>query len=189
MYNNWSYKTRVFDTKIQSNSIFYFLVNKLPRLFFPCAVDVVQMCKKKIQYKWTRPSITQHCNWRLGSEFSIISLKLIRPSVRPFVHLSLCLSENCLPWLMSFEVLIIEHWYLACTLLVTSPLNLHHAVTLTSNFDLLKGKKYWRTGIHYYREHRNHVAEIIETKNSDLAILIFSHSQQLFQRFIKRKNF
>ena len=34
-------------------------------------------------------------------------------------------------WLISSEVLIIEHWYFARMILLTSPFNWHHAVTLT----------------------------------------------------------
>ena len=50
------------------------------------------------------------------------TLKLIRPSV----SLSVCLSVSpsvtkTLTWLISSEVLMIEHWYLACMILVTSP--------------------------------------------------------------------
>ena len=41
-------------------------------------------------------------------------------------------------WLISSEVLMIEHWYLACMILVTSPFYWYHAVTLT--FDLLQGQ-------------------------------------------------
>ena len=51
------------------------------------------------------------------------TLKLIRPSVRP---------TKTLTWFIFSEVLMIGHWYLACLILVTSPFNWHHAVTLTS---------------------------------------------------------
>ena len=48
------------------------------------------------------------------------------------IHLSVCLSvTKTLTWLISYEVSVIEHWYLACKILVTSPFNWHHAVTLT----------------------------------------------------------
>ena len=54
-------------------------------------------------------------------------------------HLSVC------P-LISSEVLKIEHWYLACMILVISPFKWHHAVTLT--FDLLQGQSCCRAGDH-----------------------------------------
>ena len=61
------------------------------------------------------------------------TLKLIRSSV----CLSLCLSvTKTLSWLISSKVLTIEHWYLACMILVTGPFNWHHAVTLTFDLDL-----------------------------------------------------
>ena len=52
-------------------------------------------------------------------------------SVRLFV-------TKTLIWLISSKVLMIEHWYLACMIFVTSPFNWHRAVTLT--FDLLEGQ-------------------------------------------------
>ena len=56
-------------------------------------------------------------------------------------HLSICLSvrlsvTKTLTWLISSEVFMIEHWYLACMILVTSPFYWYHAATLT--FDLLQ---------------------------------------------------
>ena len=61
-------------------------------------------------------------------------------------HSSVCLSvrpsvTKTLTLLISSEVLMIEHWYLACMILVTSPFNWHHAVTLTLTFDLLQGQR------------------------------------------------
>ena len=56
-------------------------------------------------------------------------------SVRPSVHLSV---TKTLTWLISSEVLMIEHWYLACMILVTGPFYWYHAVTLT--FDQLQGQ-------------------------------------------------
>ena len=45
---------------------------------------------------------------------------------------SVCMSvTKTLTWFKSSEILMTEHWYLACMILVTSPYNLHHAVTLT----------------------------------------------------------
>ena len=43
---------------------------------------------------------------------------------------------------------MIEHWYLACMILVTSPFNWHHAVTLT--FDLFQGRSCCRAGDHNF---------------------------------------
>ena len=63
------------------------------------------------------------------------------------VCLSLCLSvTKTLTWLISSEVLMIEHWYLTCMILVIGPFNWHHAVTLT--FDLLQGQICCRAGDH-----------------------------------------
>ena len=64
-------------------------------------------------------------------------------------HWSLCLSvplsaTKTLIWLISSEVLMIEHWYLACMFLVTSPFNWYYAVTLI--FDLLQGQSCCRAG-------------------------------------------
>ena len=41
---------------------------------------------------------------------------------------------------------MIEHWYLVCMILVTSPFNWQHAVTLTLTFDLLQGQSFCRAG-------------------------------------------
>ena len=75
------------------------------------------------------------------------TLKLIclsvSPSVRPSVRLSV---TKTLTWLISSEVLMIEHWYLACMILVTSPFYRYHAMTLT--FDLLQGQICCRAGDH-----------------------------------------
>ena len=48
----------------------------------------------------------------------LVTLKLIRLSVRLSVFPSV---TNTLTWLISSEVLMIDHWYLACFILVTSP--------------------------------------------------------------------
>ena len=55
------------------------------------------------------------------------------PSVCPSVTKTLTL-------LISSKVLLIEHWYLARMILLTSPLNWHHVMTLTLTFDLLQGQ-------------------------------------------------
>ena len=62
-------------------------------------------------------------------------------SVRPSVRLSV---TKTLTLLISSAVLMIEHWYLACIILVTSPFNWHHAVTLT--FDLPQCQSCCRAG-------------------------------------------
>ena len=65
------------------------------------------------------------------------------------VRQSVCLSvTKTLTWLISSEVLMIEHWYLACTILVTSPFYWYHEVTLTLTFDLLQGQICCRAGDH-----------------------------------------
>ena len=43
---------------------------------------------------------------------------------------------------------MVEHWYLACMILVTSPFNWLHAVTLTFTFDLFQGQICCRAGDH-----------------------------------------
>ena len=60
---------------------------------------------------------------------------------------SVCLSQK-LTWLISSKVLKIEHWYLAFMILVTSPFNWHHDVTLT--FDLLQSQSCCRAGDHNF---------------------------------------
>ena len=69
----------------------------------------------------------------------------VRPSLRPSVPLSV---TKTLTWLISSEVLMIEHWYLACMILVTGPFNWHQVVTLTLTFDLLQGQICCRAGDH-----------------------------------------
>ena len=63
-------------------------------------------------------------------------------------HSSVCPSvTKTLTWLIFSEVLMIEHkWYLACMILVTSPLYWNYAVTLT--FDLLQGQICCQAGHH-----------------------------------------
>ena len=56
-------------------------------------------------------------------------------------HSSIRLSvTKTLTWFISSEVLMIEHWYLACMILVTSPLHWYYAVTLSLTFYLLQGQ-------------------------------------------------
>ena len=70
-------------------------------------------------------------------------------SVSLSVRLSVSSSvTKTLTWLISFEVLMIEHWYLACMILVTSPFYWYHAMTLTLTFDLLQGQIFCRAGHH-----------------------------------------
>ena len=70
-------------------------------------------------------------------------------------HSSVCLSvplsvplsvTKTLTWLISSEVLKVEHWYLACMILVRSPFKWRHVVTLTLTFDLLQGQSCCRAG-------------------------------------------
>ena len=71
------------------------------------------------------------------------TLKLIRLSVPLSVCPSVCMSvTKTLTWLISSEVLMIEHLYLACIILVTSSFNLHHA----GDLDLLQGQSCCRAG-------------------------------------------
>ena len=60
-------------------------------------------------------------------------------SVYLSVRLSACPSvTKTLTCLISSEVLMIEHWYLACMILVTSPFNWHYAVNLTLTYFKVK---------------------------------------------------
>ena len=64
-------------------------------------------------------------------------------SVRP----SLCLSvTKTLTLAMTFALLKVELWYLACVFFVTRPFRWYHVVTLTVTFDLLQGQICWRAG-------------------------------------------
>ena len=72
-------------------------------------------------------------------------IKTHRPSACLSVRLSV---TKTLTWLISSEVLMIEHWYLACMILVTSHFYWYHVVTLTSTFDLLQGQSCCRAGDH-----------------------------------------
>ena len=64
-----------------------------------------------------------------------------------FVHLSVRASvTKTLTWLISSEVFMIDYWYLACMILVTSPFYWYHAVTLT--FGLLQGLISCQAGDH-----------------------------------------
>ena len=70
-------------------------------------------------------------------------------SVCPSLCLSLCLSvTKTLTWLISSEVLMIEHWNLACMIFVTSPFKWHHAMALTFTLDLFQGQICCRAGDH-----------------------------------------
>ena len=73
------------------------------------------------------------------------TLNLIRPSV----PLSVCPSvTKTLTLAITFALLQIELWYLACVFLVTRPFRWYHVVTLTVTFDLLQGQICCRAGDH-----------------------------------------
>ena len=63
--------------------------------------------------------------------------KLLQSFLKALLHLSACALKT-LTLLISSEVLMTEHWYLACKILVTSPFNCLYAVILT--FDLVQGQ-------------------------------------------------
>ena len=108
------------------------------------------------------PNSLEHCIGHTGTSINVFSflsptfakasrcvgtLNLIGPSVCLSVPLSVRPSvTKTLTLHISSEVLMIEHWYLACMILVTSPFHWHHAVTLT--FDLLQGQSCCRAGYH-----------------------------------------
>ena len=70
---------------------------------------------------------------------SVGTLNLIHPSVCPSVTKILTLA-------ITFALLQIELWYLACVFLVTRPFRWYHVVTLTVTFDLLQGQICCRAG-------------------------------------------
>ena len=62
---------------------------------------------------------------------------------------SLCLSvTKTLTLAITFALLQIELWYLACVFFVTRPFRWYHVVTLTMTFDLLQGQICCRAGDH-----------------------------------------
>ena len=72
---------------------------------------------------------------------SMGTLNLIRPSVPLSVRLSVRPSfKKTLTLVITFALLQIELWYLACVFLVTRPFRRYHVVTLTVTFDLLQGQ-------------------------------------------------
>ena len=70
---------------------------------------------------------------------SVGTLNLIRPSVTKTLTLAI-----------TFALLQIELWYLACVFLVTRPFRWYHVVTLTVTFDLLQGQICCRAGDHNF---------------------------------------
>ena len=76
---------------------------------------------------------------------SVGTLNLIRPSL----CLSVCPSvTKTLTLAITFALLQIELWYMACVFLVTRPFRWYHVVTLTVTFDLLQGQICCRAGDH-----------------------------------------
>ena len=79
-----------------------------------------------------------------GARYKALLGPLLSPSFAKAgdikTHSSVRLSVCHKNWLISSEVLMIEHWYLACMILVTSPFYWYHAVTLTLTFYLLQGQ-------------------------------------------------
>ena len=65
------------------------------------------------------------------------TLNLIRLSVRPSVPLSV---TKTLTLAITFALLQVELWYLACMFFVTRPFRWYHVGTLTVTFDLLQGQ-------------------------------------------------
>ena len=71
----------------------------------------------------------------------IKSHSFVCPSVFPSVTKTLTLA-------ITFALLQIKLWYLACVFLVTRPFQWHHVVTLTVTFDLLQGQICCRAWVH-----------------------------------------
>ena len=72
---------------------------------------------------------------------SMGTLNVIHPSVCPSVTKTLTLA-------ITFALLQIEIWYLACVFIVTRPFRWYHVVTLTVTFDLLQFQICCRAGDH-----------------------------------------
>ena len=93
---------------------------------------------------------TMNLNFRCQKKFRMLYICIVhcpslsqKPGTLKLNHPSVCYKVT---WLIFSEVLKIEHWYLACMILVTSPFNWHHTVTLT--FDLLQSQSCCRAGDH-----------------------------------------
>ena len=70
-------------------------------------------------------------------------------------HSSICQSvrlsvPNILTLAITFALLQVELWYLACAFFVTRPFRWYHVMTLTVTFDLLQGQICCRAGDHNY---------------------------------------
>ena len=76
---------------------------------------------------------------------SVGALILIRLSLCPSVCPSV---TNTLSLAITFALLQIELWFLACLFLVPRPFRWNHVVTLTVTFDLLQGQICCRAGDH-----------------------------------------
>ena len=108
--------------------------------------------KWRLTYGWALNAI----NISYGSLFfvprfreSAGTLNLIRPSVCPSVRPSVCPSvTKTLTLAMTFALLQVELWYLACVFFVTRPFWWYHIVTLTVPFDLLQGQICCQAGDH-----------------------------------------
>ena len=126
---------------VQDN--FWFYVNRVSKA---TRVSVVRMTSRQFRNGNSRFCV-DYCpplSRKRGDIKSHSSVCLsVRPSVPPSVRLSV---TKTLTWLISSEVLKIEHWYLACMILVTSPFKWCRPVTLT--FDLLQGQSCCRAGDH-----------------------------------------
>ena len=69
--------------------------------------------------------------------------------IRPFVCQSVCLSvTKTLTLAITFALLQVELWYLACVFIVTLPFWWYHVVTVTVTFDLLQAQICCRAGGH-----------------------------------------
>ena len=81
------------------------------------------------------PQVSVVMKWQV-SQYFYFPIHLSK--IVGYLNLFVCLSQKVVTCLISSEVLMIEHWYLACVLFVTSPFNSHHALTLT--FGLPQGQ-------------------------------------------------
>ena len=87
-------------------------------------------------------SIITLISMHISNQYIVLSLVLLRKQRDVKAHLSVCPSvTQTLTWLISFEVLMIEHLYLELMILVISDFSLHYCVTLTLTFNLLQTSK------------------------------------------------
>ena len=112
-------------------------VRYLPFSFSSCSVGIGACCMWLGHISFLPPAFRESGNIKTHSSVCLF----LCPSVRLSV-------TKTLTWFISSEVLMIEHWYLACMINVTNPFYWYHAVTLTLNFDPSQGQICCQAGDH-----------------------------------------